>query len=87
VKITVRCGVSDRGKPCGRELGAKIQREGFPGPQWFRDGDYERLRWEERHRTCPKHGAVQVREEDLLRLALNPEPPVIMAKLVRARRA
>jgi hypothetical protein len=74
VKITIRCGVSDGGKPCGRNLGA-IESEGFPGPEWFHGGNYDRLRWDERHYVCPRHGAVQIHEEDLLRRALNPARP------------
>jgi hypothetical protein len=70
VKIDVRCGFGG-GKPCGNKVGT-IEREGFPGPLWFRGGNYERLRWEERDYTCDKHGALEVYEEDLLRLALKP---------------
>jgi hypothetical protein len=73
----------DGGRPCGRELGPQIDRRGFPGPEWFRDGNYDRLSWEERHRSCPKHGPMQIFDEDLLRRALNPEPPVIMARSPR----
>lgn len=77
MKITVRCGVSDGGKPCGNELGA-IPREDLD----FAHGvfTFERLRWEERHYECDKHGPVQVHDEDLLRRALNPRRPVIMAR-------
>jgi hypothetical protein len=75
VKITVRCRVPDGGRPCGKEVGT-IDRPGFSGSEWYRDS---RLRWEERHHVCPKHGALQVHEEDMLRLTLNPDPPVIMA--------
>jgi hypothetical protein len=78
VKITVRCGVSDGGRPCGRTLGA-IAREGFAGPEWFRGGDYDGLEWWERQYECPKHGTLQIHDEDLLRRALNPKRPVIMA--------
>jgi hypothetical protein len=60
-----------------------IEREGFPGPEWFRGGNYEGLRWEERHYTCPKHGPVQVHEADLLHAALNPSRRRIMARSVR----
>jgi hypothetical protein len=81
VKITVRCGVLDRGKPCGRKIGS-IERKGFPGPEWFRDGNYDRLAWEERHYDCPKHGAMQVHEADLLHLALKPRRRVIVATSV-----
>jgi hypothetical protein len=84
VKLPVRCGVLDGGKPCRAQLG-KIDRPGFPGPEWFRDGNYERLRWEERHYVCSKHGAVQVHEEDLLRRALNPSRRVILAVRNSAR--
>lgn len=79
MKITVRCGVLDRGKPHGREIGA-FSREDLD----FARGvfTFEMLRWEERHYTCPKHGAMQVHDEDLLRLALKPSPPVIMARSV-----
>ena len=82
MKITVRCGVSDGGKSCGNQVGT-IQRRGFPGPMWFRDGtDYDGLRWEERHYVCPKHGALQVHDEDLLHRALNPERRWILARSV-----
>lgn len=74
MKITVRCGVFDGRKPCGRNLGT-IKRKGFPE-------NHDGLLWEERHYTCLKHGALQVHDEDLLRLALNPSPPVIMARSV-----
>ena len=79
MKITVRCGVFDRGKPCGREVGT-IRREDLD----FAEGvvNFGRLRWEERHYVCPKHGAMQVHDEDLLHLALKPSPPVIMARSV-----
>jgi hypothetical protein len=70
VKIDVRCGFGG-GKPCGNWVGA-IEREGFPGPLWFRNGNYDRLLWEERHYVCRKHGALQVYDEDLLRLSLKP---------------
>jgi hypothetical protein len=40
------------------------------------------LRWEERHYVCPKHGAVQVHEQDLLHAALNPSRRRIMARSV-----
>ena len=71
--ITVRCGATDGGKPCGNNVG-EIERTGLP--------ENYGLLWEERHYTCPKHGALQVHEQDLLRLALNPLPPVIMARSV-----
>jgi hypothetical protein len=79
VKITVRCGVLDRGKPCGREVGT-IKRKDLD----FAEGrfTFDELRWEERHSTCDKHGAMQVHDEDLSRLALKPSPPVIMARSV-----
>ena len=64
MKIDVRCRVSDGGKPCRKNIGT-IEREGFPGPLWFRGGNYDVLRWEERHYVCPKHGAMQVHDEDL----------------------
>jgi hypothetical protein len=47
MKLTVRCGVWDGGKPCRNEVG-RIERRGFPD-LWFRGGNYEGLRWEERH--------------------------------------
>jgi hypothetical protein len=80
VKITVRCGAFDRGKPCGRKLSGTIEREDLD----YAKGvvTFDRLRWEERHYTCPKHGAMQVHDEDLLRLAMNPSRPVIMARSV-----
>jgi hypothetical protein len=80
VKITIRCGALDGGKPHGNEVG-QIERDGFPD-LWFRGGNYDGLRWEERHHTCPKHGELQIHDEDVLRLALNPSPPVIMARSV-----
>jgi hypothetical protein len=54
-----------------------IDRKELPGA-----GNLEALLWEERHYVCPKHGAMQVHEQDLLRLALNPSPPVIVARSV-----
>jgi hypothetical protein len=73
VKITVRCGV----KSCRKELGT-FEREDLD----FAHGvfTFERLREEERHYECDKHGPMQILDEDLLRLALNPSPPVIMAR-------
>jgi hypothetical protein len=77
VKITIRYGVFDGGKPCGREVGS-LDIPGFPGPEWFRGvGDYDRLQWDERHYVCPKHGALQIHEEDLLHKALNPGRPAV----------
>ena len=61
MKIDVRCGFGGR-KPCGNWVG-EIDREGFPGPLWFRGGNYDRLRWEERDYNCDKHGALQVYDE------------------------
>jgi hypothetical protein len=84
MKITIRCGVSDGGKPHGQKIG-EIDRPGFPGPRWFRGGDYDGLRLAERQHACPKHGAVYIHNEDLLRLALKPNPPVIMAVREAAR--
>lgn len=85
MKIIVRCGAGDGGKPCGGKLGT-IELEGFPGPEWFRDGNYDRLAWEERHYVCPKHGAMQVHEAELLHLALiaggRPNRRMIMARSV-----
>ena len=78
MKITVRCGVSDGGKPCRRKLGT-IERD----TPWFRGGnDYDGLLWEERHYPCPKHGAMQVHDEDLVRRALNPSRRWIVARSV-----
>jgi hypothetical protein len=79
VKIDVRCGVSDGGKPCRNKLGA-IEREDLD----FAHGvvTFDRLRWEERHYVCPKHGAMQVLDEDLLHRALNPSRRVIVARSV-----
>jgi hypothetical protein len=79
VKITVRCEVLDGGKPCGNKVGA-IARDDLD----FARGvvTFERLRWEERHYVCPDHGQLQVLDEDLLRRALNPSRPVIMARSV-----
>jgi hypothetical protein len=83
VKLTVRCGVFDGGKPCGNSVGA-IERDGFPGPQWFKGGNYDRLRWEERHYACDKHGDLQIHDEDLLHLALKPRKRYsVMATRVR----
>jgi hypothetical protein len=81
VKITVRCGVLNGGKPCGRRLEPQIEREDLN----FAKGivTFDPLRWQERFYDCPKHGAMQVHDEDLLRLALNPSPPVIMTRSVR----
>lgn len=76
MKLTVLCGVKD--ESCRSKLGA-INVPGFPGPEWYRDGNFERLRWDERHYVCPKHGALMIHEEGLLRRALNPGRPVIMA--------
>jgi hypothetical protein len=81
VKITVRCGVFDGGKPCRNEVG-QIERRGFPD-LWFRGGNYEGLRWEERHYECLKHGELQVHDEDLLRRALNLSRRDIIARSVR----
>ena len=67
--------VPDGGRPHGRELGT-IERD---DPWWRGSNDFDRLRWEERFYTCPKHRELQIHDEDLLRLALNPRPPVIMA--------
>ena len=78
MRITVRCGVFDGGKPHGSELGTIIR-----GPGWFRGAnDYDGLRWEERFYECPKHGALQVHGENLLHAALNPDRHVIMATRV-----
>jgi hypothetical protein len=80
VKITVRCGVLDGGKPCGNDVGT-IPR----GDLDFAHGvvTFDRLREEERHYVCDKHRDLQVHDQDLLRLALKPNPPVIMARSVR----
>lgn len=80
MKITVRCGVLDGGKPCGNELGA-ITREDLD----FAHGvfTFAPLRWEERHYVCDKHRGLQIHDQDLTHLALNPSPPVIMARSVR----
>jgi hypothetical protein len=72
VKLPVRCGVLDGGKPCGRKLGT-IERDTLPGLP---------LRWEERHYVCPKHGAMQIHEQDLLHRTLNPSRRVLMARSV-----
>jgi hypothetical protein len=83
LKIDVRCGVFDGGKPCGNSVGT-IERDGFPGPQWFKGGNYESLRWEERHYACDKHGDLQIHDEDLLQLALKPRKRYsVMATRVR----
>ena len=63
------------------ELG-EIELRGFPGPLWFRDGNFDRLRDEERHYVCDKHGPVQVHEQDLLHAALKPKRRRIMARSV-----
>jgi hypothetical protein len=79
VKITVRCEVFNGGKPCGNNVGT-IRRPDLD----FAHGvvTFDRLREEERHYVCPDHGPCQVTDEDLLRLALNPSRPVIMARSV-----
>jgi hypothetical protein len=78
VKITVRCGVFDGGKPCRRKLGT-IERD----TPWFRSGnDCDGLLWEERHYSGPKHGAMQVHDEDIVRRALNPSRRWIVARSV-----
>lgn len=86
MKLPVRCGVLDGGRRHMAPLG-DIDRPGFPGPKWYRNGDYQRLRGEERDYVCPKHGAVQIHEEDILHEALKPGPPrrrhVILARSVR----
>lgn len=71
MKIHVRCEV------CRKLLGA-IPRDDLD----FAHGvvTFDRLRWEERFYTCPDHGPMQVHDEDLTRLALNPSRPVIMAR-------
>lgn len=80
MKITVRCGVLDGGKPHGNDVGT-ILRDDLD----FAHGvvTFDRLREDERHHVCGKHGALQVHDEDLLHLALKPNPPVIMARSVR----
>ena len=80
MKIDVRCGVLDGGKPCRKIIGT-IKRQGFPDP-WFRNGNYDVLRWEERHYVCDKHGPMQVHDEDLLHRALNPSRRDIIARSV-----
>jgi hypothetical protein len=68
VKIDVRCGFGG-GKPCGNKVGTIP-----PDDLDFAHGvvTFDRLRREERHYVCPDHGALQVYDEDLLRLALKP---------------
>lgn len=81
MKIDIRCGMSDGGGPHGKELGA-IQRQDLD----FAAGrfTFQRLRWDERDYTCDKHGALQIHDEDLLRLALKPRKRYsIMARSVR----
>ena len=63
------------------KLGA-IERESFPDLFYRGQNDYDGLRWEERHYTCPKHGALQVHDQDLLHAALNPKRRRIMARSV-----
>jgi hypothetical protein len=79
VKITVRCGAFDGGKPCGNKVGA-FARDDLD----FARGvvTFDRLREGERYYDCPDHGKLQIHNEDVLRLALNPSPPVIMARSV-----
>lgn len=79
MKITVRCGVLDGGKPHSKEIG-HIERDDLD----FANGvvTFDRLREEERHYVCDKHRELQIHDEDVLRLALNPSPPVIMARSV-----
>jgi len=78
VKIDVRCGFGG-GKPCGNKVGT-IPRDDLD----FANGvvTFDRLRWEERHYSCPKHGALQVHDEDLLHPALNPGRRDIIARSV-----
>lgn len=78
MKLHVHCGVLYRGKPHGVEL-RTIDVPGFPGDEWYRGGNYERLRWEDRFYNCPKHGTLQIHEADLLHRALNPRKPVLLA--------
>ena len=68
MKIDVRCGFGST-KQCANKVG-EIEREDLD----FASGrvTFERLRSEERHYVCPDHGALQVYDEDLLRLALKP---------------
>jgi hypothetical protein len=68
VKIDVRCGFGGK-KPCGNWVG-EIPRDDLD----FARGvvTFDRLRWDERNYTRPAHGALQVYDEDLLRLALRP---------------
>ena len=79
MKITVRCGGLFDGRPCRHKVGT-IPRDDLD----FAHGvvTFDRLRWEERHYVCPKHGAMQVHDEDLLRLALKPRKRVIRARSV-----
>ena len=60
MKITIRCGVFDGGKPHGKELGA-IKRQDLD----LAEGrvTFDRLRWEERLYKCPDHGAMQIHDE------------------------
>jgi hypothetical protein len=64
MRLTVRCGVTDGGRPCGNELGT-IDRPGFPGAEWWRGGNYDRLTWEERFWECPSHGTVELDDSEL----------------------
>jgi hypothetical protein len=79
VKLWVRCGELDGGKQCGLELDT-IDVPGFPGPVWFRGGNYERLRPEERFFECPQHGPVQIHETDLLNRSLKTGRDAVRAK-------
>jgi hypothetical protein len=85
VKLPVVCGVKDgAGKTCMKDLG-EIDLPGFPSSSWYRNGEYQRLRWDERDYDCPKHGAVQIHEVDVLHEALRPGPPR-RQRVLRAKR-
>jgi hypothetical protein len=74
MKLPVVCGIKDGGKTCFVELGV-IDLPGFPSSSWYQDGRYQRLKWDERDYDCPKHGALQIHEVDVLHEALRPGPP------------
>jgi hypothetical protein len=64
VKITIRCGVNDGAKPCGRVLGTVTTEKAWPGALWFNSGTNYDGRIEGRDYQCPKHGRQQLDRED-----------------------
>ena len=80
MRLDVRCGVLDGGKPCSNKVGA-IKRRDLD----FAHGvvSFDPLRWEERFYSCPKHGALQIHDQNLSYRALNPSRRDIIARSVR----